>query len=57
MTPHSCDIPKLFEYANLELQKASNWFKANKLTLNVKKITIMFFSGQKKVIGQFDNLN
>ena len=32
-----CDIPKLFEYANIELQKASNWFKANKLTLNVKK--------------------
>ena len=42
-----CDIPKLFEYANLELQKASNWFKANKLTLNVKKNKICYFLDRK----------
>jgi retron-type reverse transcriptase len=41
-----CDIPKLFEYANLELQKASNWFKANKLTLNVKK-NLCYFLDRK----------
>ena len=31
------NIQDLFEIANTELAKASNWFKANKLTLNVKK--------------------
>ena len=31
------DTKKLFDEANMELQKASNWFRANKLTLNVKK--------------------
>ena len=31
------DIQNLVETANCELEKASNWFKANKLTLNVKK--------------------
>ena len=51
-----CDISKLYEYANLELQKASDWFKANKLTLNVKKTKFMLFSGHEKVIDQ-GNLN
>ena len=51
-----CDIPKLYEYANFELQKASDWFKANKLTLNVKKTKFMLFSGHEKVIDQ-DKLN
>ena len=31
------DIKQLFETANFELAKASNWFKANKITLNVKR--------------------
>ena len=33
----------LFNKANLELEKASNWFQANKLTLNVKKTKYMLF--------------
>ena len=33
----------LFEKANIELEKASNWFNANKLTLNVKKTKYMLF--------------
>ena len=31
------DLDQLFETANSELEKSSVWFKANKLTLNVKK--------------------
>ena len=33
----------LFSLANIELQKAAVWFKANKLTLNVKKTKFMLF--------------
>ena len=48
------DIKNLFETANSELAKASNWFKANKLTLNVKKTKLMVFSGQNKNIDLQD---
>ena len=41
------NINLLFENANLELEKASNWFRANKLTLNVKKTKFMIFSDTK----------
>ena len=43
------DTQKLFEVANIELQKASHWFRANKLTLNVKKTKYMLFAGQNKI--------
>ena len=43
------DTTKLFQDANVELHKASNWFRANKLTLNVKKTKFMLFSGQNKL--------
>ena len=38
------DQDLLFTKANLELEKASTWFRANKLTLNVSKIKFMLFS-------------
>ena len=38
------DPDKLFDIANSELEKAAVWFKANKLTLNVKKTKFMIFS-------------
>ena len=38
------NLEELFEKANCELEKASIWFKANKLTLNVKKTKFMLFS-------------
>ena len=50
------DTPHLFEAANHELQNASNWFRANKLTLNVKKTKFMLFSGHNKV-NEGQNLN
>ena len=40
------DIDQLFSMANSELEKSSVWFKANKLTLNVKKTKYMIFSDQ-----------
>ena len=36
------NIKNLFNSANLELVKASSWFRANKLTLNVKKTKSCF---------------
>ena len=38
------DLDLLFTKANLELEKASTWFRANKLTLNVSKTKLMLFS-------------
>ena len=40
------DLNQLFTLANIELEKSSVWFKANKLTLNVKKTKYMIFSDQ-----------
>ena len=37
------NLDLLFEKANSELDKAAIWFKANKLTLNVKKTKFMLF--------------
>ena len=37
------NIESLFENVNIELEKASAWFKANKLTLNIKKTKFMIF--------------
>ena len=45
------DIGHIFELANFELQKAAVWFKANKLTLNVKKTKFMIFSDTTSNIG------
>ena len=45
------NLDQLFEIANSELEKSSVWFKANKLTLNVKKTKFMIFSDQNLQIG------
>ena len=41
------DTEILIEKANSELEKAHDWFKANKLTLNVKKTKFMIFAETK----------
>ena len=41
------DTQSLFDKANVELEKASRWFQANKLTLNVKKTKYMLFQDKK----------
>ena len=42
------DINKLFGDMNVELQKMSIWFKANKLSLNLTKTKWTLFHSQKK---------
>ena len=37
------NMPELFEKANVELAKASDWFISNKLTLNIKKTKYILF--------------
>ena len=44
------DLDQLFAYANSELAKSTMWFKANKLTLNVKKTKFMLFSDTNSCI-------
>ena len=39
----SSDIDTLYDTANLELSKISDWFKANKLTLNLSKTKYILF--------------
>ena len=43
------DLNSLFINANAELEKASTWFRVNKLTLNVDKTKFMVFS-EKDII-------
>src|ERR1043165_4742771 len=41
---------QLFELANQELKAASDWFKANKLSLNLSKTNFILFTSNKKQI-------
>ena len=41
-------INKLFNDMNVELQKISIWFKANKISVNLTKTKWTFFYSQKK---------
>ena len=45
------DLSELFNIANTELEKSAVWFRANKLTLNVKKTKFMVFSETNTKIG------
>ena len=45
------DLKTLFEFANSQLEKSAEWFKANRLTLNVKKTKFMLFSNNNLDIG------
>ena len=49
------DINILFKRINRELKTVSNWFNANKLSLNFKKTKYSFFhiSSKKKIIFRF----
>ena len=45
------NLENLIDHANSELEKSRVWFKANKLTLNVKKTKFMMFSDKNLDIG------
>ena len=47
------DLDLLIQNANLELEKASVWFKANKLTLNVDKTKFMLFSEKSIDLAEY----
>ena len=47
------DIDQLYSIANSELEKSSVWFKANKLTLNVKKTKYMLYIIYQPIITIF----
>ncbi len=49
------DVKNLYDYANNELIKVSDWFKSNKLSLNVSKTKFMIFRNEKmpKVNDEF----
>jgi len=41
---------QLFEFANQELKATTDWFKANKLSLNLTKTNFILFRSNKKLI-------
>ena len=50
------NLSNLFNMANAELEKAKNWFQANKLTLNVSKTKFILFRSKNMQVN-FSNLN
>ena len=42
------NIENLFEIMNEELRKVANWFKANKLSLNISKTKYSLFHSTRK---------
>jgi len=44
------NLKSLYDFANLELSKIANWFKANKLTLNASKTKYILFRKKTKVL-------
>ena len=50
------NLAALFNTANIELDKASAWFSANKLTLNVSKTKFILFRNKKMHVN-FENIN
>src|SRR5437870_1530514 len=45
------DLWQLMHIVNGELDILSDWFKANKLSLNIKKTNYMMFSYKKKIMA------
>ena len=50
------DLIKLFKLANLELAKLADWFKANRLTLNISKTKFILFRNKTQSVD-FSNLH
>ena len=41
-------LPELIEYANFEMQKVANWFRANKMAINTSKTKVVIFHTKGK---------
>ena len=47
----------LFDIINTELSKISQWFKLNKLSLNIKKTNYIIFQAGNQTVAKDTNLN
>lgn len=56
MFPSNKDLKLLEDTVNQELFKLSTWFKANKLSLNLKKTKYIIFTARNKHCSK-DNIN
>jgi hypothetical protein len=50
------DLPTLINYVNDEIQKIANWFRANKMAVNISKTKYIVFHGKGKPVNM-GNLN
>ena len=48
------DLSRLNQNINSELDKLADWFKANKLTVNLKKSNCIIFRLRQKKVGVID---
>jgi hypothetical protein len=51
----SHDLIYLFKFANIELAKLADWFKSNRLTLNISKTKYILFRNKNQIVD-FTNL-
>ena len=51
------DLPKMEHDLNIEIQNISQWLKANKLSLNIKKTCTMTFSNIPSVRKRINNID
>jgi len=47
------DIDHLVNFVNSELEKRTDWFKDNTLSLNVKRQFVIFRAHNKKIVSKF----
>ena len=50
------NLVELYKEANIELEKLADWFRANKLTLNIAKTKYILFRDKNQLVN-FDNLH
>ena len=53
----SHDLNQLVTAVNGELEKLTDWFKANKLSLNVKKTNYILFASEKSKLNKIASNN
>jgi hypothetical protein len=44
-------LPTLIDYANTEIQKLANWFRSNKMAVNISKTKYIIFHGKGKKVN------
>jgi len=49
-TAAGANLPLLIQHVNIELQKLANWFRANKMAVNISKTKFIIFHGKGKKV-------